>query len=47
MTGAQVKEYLYKFQSLKPTDTEFEPTLRNLWGDLSAHIRKEEEEDLV
>ncbi|EED17108.1 conserved hypothetical protein [Talaromyces stipitatus ATCC 10500] len=42
-----VKEYLYKFQALKPTDTEFEPTLRNLWGDLSAHIRKEEEEDLI
>ncbi|PCG90475.1 Hypothetical protein PENO1_099030 [Penicillium occitanis (nom. inval.)] len=42
-----VKEYLYKFQALKPTDTEFEPTLRNLWGDLSAHMRKEEEEDLV
>jgi hypothetical protein len=45
--GGQVKEYLYKFQALKPTDTEFEPTLRNLWGDLSAHMRKEEEEDLV
>jgi hypothetical protein len=42
-----VKEYLYQFQALNPTDTEFEPTLRNLWGDLSAHIRKEEEEDLV
>uniref|UniRef100_A0A093XBY5 Putative hemerythrin-like protein n=1 Tax=Talaromyces marneffei PM1 TaxID=1077442 RepID=A0A093XBY5_TALMA len=42
-----VKKYLYKFQALNPTDTEFEPTLRNLWGDLSAHIRKEEEEDLI
>lgn len=42
-----MKEYLSEFQALHPTDTEFEPTLRNLWGDLSAHIRKEEEEDLV
>lgn len=45
--GIKVKKYLYKFQALNPTDTEFEPTLRNLWGDLSAHIRKEEEEDLI
>lgn len=47
MVEGQAKEYLYKFQALSPTDTEFEPTLRNLWGCLSTHIRKEEEGDLV
>lgn len=42
-----MKELLYKFQGLKPTDHEFTPTLKSLWSDLSQHIKEEEEQDLV
>jgi len=41
-----VKEKLYKFQNLNSTDSEFEPTLKSLWEDLSEHIKEEENEDL-
>ncbi|KAG0368392.1 hypothetical protein BGZ54_002010 [Gamsiella multidivaricata] len=44
---AVVKEQLYKFQNLKATDPEFEPTIRALWKDLRQHIKEEEEEDLI
>ncbi|KAF9916985.1 hypothetical protein BX616_002241 [Lobosporangium transversale] len=40
------KEQLYKFQNLKATDPEFEPTIRALWKDLTQHIKEEEEQDL-
>ncbi|GAM42679.1 HHE domain protein [Talaromyces pinophilus] len=43
----KVKELLYKFQGLKPSDHEFKPTLKSLWSDLSQHIKEEEEHDLV
>lgn len=42
----QVKEKLYKFQKLKADDPDFEPTLRDLWQDLSEHIKDEENNDL-
>jgi hypothetical protein len=42
----QVKEALKKFQSLKPNDPEFEPTLKSLMKDLSQHIIEEESQDL-
>ncbi|KAF9176755.1 hypothetical protein BGZ51_009652 [Haplosporangium sp. Z 767] len=42
-----VKEQLYKFQGLKATDPEFEPTIKALWKDLTQHIKEEEERDLV
>ncbi|KAF9308688.1 hypothetical protein BG000_002679 [Podila horticola] len=43
----EVKEQLYKFQSMKATDPEFEPTLRAMWKDLAQHNKEEEEMDLV
>jgi len=42
-----VKDHLYKFQGLKPEDSEFVPTLKALWTDLGQHIKEEEEHDLV
>jgi hypothetical protein len=42
----QVKEHLYKFQGLHPTDSDFEPTLKTLWENLSHHIEEEESKDL-
>ncbi|KAF9088776.1 hypothetical protein BGX27_002628 [Mortierella sp. AM989] len=44
---AKVKEQLYKFQNLKATDADFEPTIKALMSDLSQHIKEEEEHDLV
>ncbi|KAK1830461.1 hemerythrin HHE cation binding domain-containing protein [Podospora conica] len=41
-----VKELLYKFQSLSPSSPEFKPTLERLWRVLSQHIAEEEKEDL-
>jgi len=41
-----VKEALYEFQSLQPTDQSFESTLDKLMADLDHHIREEEEHDL-
>lgn len=43
----QVKEQLYKFQSMKATDPEFEPLLHAMWKDLAQHNKEEEEIDLV
>ncbi|KAJ5979413.1 hypothetical protein N7501_002755 [Penicillium viridicatum] len=41
-----VKEQLKKFQNLKPSDSQFTPTLKALMNDLSQHIKEEEAEDL-
>ncbi|PYI36198.1 hypothetical protein BP00DRAFT_386642 [Aspergillus indologenus CBS 114.80] len=41
-----VKELLYTFQGLKPTDPEFMPVLENLWGNLAQHIKEEEGKDM-
>ncbi|KAL7621327.1 hypothetical protein AAE478_008648 [Parahypoxylon ruwenzoriense] len=41
------KEQLYKFQNLKPGDSDFIPTLEVLMKDLKMHIKNEEEHDLV
>ncbi|KAI1392314.1 uncharacterized protein F4822DRAFT_124743 [Hypoxylon trugodes] len=41
------KEQLYKFQNLKPSDSDFIPTLESLMRDLKIHIKEEEEHDLV
>ena len=41
-----MKELLYKFQGLAPSDAEFEPTLNTMMKHLSEHIKEEEEEDL-
>jgi len=43
----EVKEQLFKFQSLNARDRSFEPLLRTIWTDLSKHIKEEEEHDLV
>lgn len=43
----RVKELLYKFQSMKPSDCDFVPTLQELWTVLHEHIREEEEHDLI
>ncbi|KAL1839268.1 hypothetical protein VTJ49DRAFT_1705 [Mycothermus thermophilus] len=42
----RVKELLKEFQSLKPSNPEYVPKLRELWGVLSAHIEEEERSDL-
>ncbi|KAF9923003.1 hypothetical protein FBU30_006884 [Linnemannia zychae] len=42
-----VKEQLFKFQSLKANDHDFEPLLKSLWKNLAQHIKEEEETDLV
>lgn len=42
----QVKELLYKFQGLSPSDLEFEPTIQSLWDVLGKHIEEEETDDL-
>ncbi|KAL2846331.1 hemerythrin HHE cation binding domain-containing protein, partial [Aspergillus pseudodeflectus] len=41
-----VKEALKKFQNMKPTDPDFESTLKSLMSDLSQHIKEEESTDL-
>ncbi|KAJ6119059.1 hypothetical protein N7471_013010 [Penicillium samsonianum] len=41
-----VKEHLKKFQNLKPSDSQFIPTLKALMDDLSKHIEEEEADDL-
>jgi len=41
-----VKEKLRKFQSMKPKDPDFIPTLKSLMEDLKQHIKEEETEDL-
>jgi len=42
----KIKEQLYKFQSMEPTDPEFLPTIKGLFKDLKEHINEEEQEDL-
>jgi len=41
-----VKELLYKFQKMKPRDTDFESTLDTLMKNLNQHIKEEESNDL-
>jgi len=41
-----VKELLYKFQGLQPSDSDFEPALKDLMDNLKQHIKEEEEQDL-
>ncbi|KAJ6184055.1 hypothetical protein N7519_005356 [Penicillium mononematosum] len=41
-----VKEQLKKFQNMKPSDSEFIPTIKSLMEDLSQHIKEEETDDL-
>jgi len=41
-----VKEKLYDFQSMSPSDSNFLPTIDSLWQVLSQHIREEERDDL-
>ncbi|KAJ5479690.1 hypothetical protein N7530_005199 [Penicillium desertorum] len=41
-----VKEQLKKFQNMKPSDSEFIPTIKALMEDLSQHIKEEETDDL-
>ncbi|RYP27558.1 hypothetical protein DL767_007628 [Monosporascus sp. MG133] len=43
----EVKEKLYTFQKLSPSDSDFIPTIKSLWQTLSQHIKEEEQEDLV
>ncbi|EPX75380.1 cation binding protein [Schizosaccharomyces octosporus yFS286] len=40
-----VKDYLYKFQSLNPSQTEFIPTIDSLMANLQKHIEEEESQD--
>ncbi|KAI1828461.1 hypothetical protein F4861DRAFT_544699 [Xylaria intraflava] len=42
-----IKEQLYEFQKLKPTDDAYLPTIKGLFEDLQTHFKEEEEEDLV
>jgi hypothetical protein len=42
----QVKEKLYEFQSMSPSDVTFDPTIDSLWETLSQHIKEEERDDL-
>jgi hypothetical protein len=42
----QVKEKLYEFQSMSPSDPTFDPAIDSLWETLSQHIKEEERDDL-
>ncbi|KAF3492091.1 HHE domain-containing protein [Arthroderma uncinatum] len=42
-----VKEQLKAFQGMKPSDPNFQSTIKSLMDKLSQHIREEEQEDLV
>jgi len=42
----KVKELLYKFQKLSPSESDFKSTLESLWSELSKHIDEEESMDL-
>jgi hypothetical protein len=46
MCAFQVKEKLYEFQSMSPSDVTFDPTIDSLWEKLSQHITEEERDDL-
>ncbi|KAJ5244716.1 hypothetical protein N7489_004812 [Penicillium chrysogenum] len=41
-----VKEQLKEFQNMKPSDPQFEATIKALMQDLSEHIKEEESQDL-
>lgn len=41
-----VKNLLYEFQKMTPSNADFRPTLDKLWAALSKHIKEEEGEDL-
>ncbi|KAI9683488.1 MAG: hypothetical protein M1822_006028 [Bathelium mastoideum] len=42
----RVKVHLKEFQNLKPSDPNYVPRLKELWGILSRHIEEEESDDL-
>lgn len=42
----QVKEKLYEFQSMSPSDAHFLPAIDSLWETLAQHITEEERDDL-
>ncbi|OJD15809.1 hypothetical protein AJ78_03950 [Emergomyces pasteurianus Ep9510] len=42
----KIKEQLMEFQSMKPTDANFEPTINSLMDGLSMHMKDEEGDDL-
>ncbi|KAK4113266.1 hypothetical protein N656DRAFT_708435 [Canariomyces notabilis] len=42
----QVKEKLYEFQQMSPSDANFDPAIDSLWETLSQHITEEERDDL-
>jgi hemerythrin-like domain-containing protein len=46
LSPPQVKVLLKNFQNLSPSSADFEPTIRELMGKLSQHIKEEETEDL-
>jgi hypothetical protein len=47
LTLSQVKQLLYEFQNLHPSDSDFLPSLENLMENLKHHIKEEEEHDLI
>ncbi|CAG9939344.1 unnamed protein product [Clonostachys rosea f. rosea IK726] len=42
----KVKELLKQFQNMKPQEADYLPKLKELWADLSEHIKEEESRDL-
>ncbi|OAX79791.1 hypothetical protein ACJ72_05885 [Emergomyces africanus] len=42
----KTKEQIMEFQSMKPTDADFEPTINSLMDSLSTHMEDEEEDNL-
>ncbi|GAB1316849.1 hypothetical protein MFIFM68171_07059 [Madurella fahalii] len=42
----QVKEKLYEFQQMSPSDATFEAAIDSLWETLAQHIKEEEDDDL-
>uniref|UniRef100_A0A0B7KFM7 Hemerythrin-like domain-containing protein n=1 Tax=Bionectria ochroleuca TaxID=29856 RepID=A0A0B7KFM7_BIOOC len=46
LTIFKVKELLKQFQNMKPQEADYLPKLKELWADLSEHIKEEESRDL-
>jgi hypothetical protein len=46
LTLEQVKEKLFEFQQMSPSDANFDPAIDSLWETLSQHITEEERDDL-
>jgi hemerythrin-like domain-containing protein len=46
ISHTQVKEMLYDFQSMSPSDPSFLPAIDSLWETLTQHIKEEERDDL-